>query len=264
MALVDPAFGDTLFSALGAECVSFTVDAPRSVDSQDAAYAQGGASSDGKLSPRSVSMTVRLVAATQATLANNYHALLEATGRGKQDLHLEPQFANKHLLCQRKGVSQLRVLEGTDGLVAMLDLEFLADAPYFFANNASFARTTLNAATVTVSVSCGGNAVRTPIMICITAGATTIATDTYIKFTNTSTQPNDTWRYKTPSALTTGQQLWIDGESFEVLHNGTYDAKGFAGAFPSMVGGKSNNLRFDTSVNLVNATADILWSDLTT
>lgn len=269
MPLVDPQFGAYIFSTDSIVCEHWEVSQARDVDMAAASQADSGASSPGKLSGRHVRMNLYIKGASQSDLQDklsNLHAA--TTSEIPLDLHLEPQYPGRYLMAKRVGDLTVVDVEGS-GSLARATIEFAADEPYWIVDQATVQRVTLSSttSTITIDLSAAGsaNARWIPLLLVLQVGATTFASGKTIKVTNTSTAPNELWRYKANSDLTGGSGAtgFIDGESCEVIWNGVLDNRNSTAIFPRVRGGIANILQIDldtTGSNGINSTLDFIFA----
>lgn len=267
MPLVDPQIGPFLFSSANIVCEDWTISSPRDVEIMSAAIEEQGASSQGKLAGRSVRMQLYIRGTTPSELQDNISALQAATSSDlPQDLHLEPQFPGRYLLVKRNGDLSVQPVISSPGTIARATVEFFADDPYWISATTVTQRATLSSASVQITIDLSGvgasNARWIPIIGVFQIGTVTLASGKSIKITNTTTQPNEIMRYKASTDLTggSGKTALFDGESKEIVWDGTLENKNFAGTFPRVRGGIANVMQIDldpTGSNGVSATTTL-------
>ena len=271
MPLVDPQIGAFIFSSASVVLEDWAIGAPRELDIMGSAQEEQGASSQGKLAGRTVTLMVDITGTTPSNLQDNVSAFIAATSSDlPQDLHLEPQFPGRYLLVKRTGELVVRNVQGAPGTRVKATVEFFADDPYWLNGVSITQRATLSTISTNVTINLSGvgaaNAKWIPLICVLQVAGTTFQAGKTIKITNTTTQPNEIFRYKANADLTGGSAKvgLIDGESKEVLWDGELQNKNVAGIFPRLRGGISNVIQVDldsTGSNGLNSTLDFVYAE---
>lgn len=243
MSQLAPKFNDWAFSTAGFVVTSAEIDPQYATRGEKSVIADMGIVPEGTLGSMQIKLSGTIATSTNQAARDAWSLLLanlrgsDRIKKGRLDL-----YGDSHYYCQLVSVTPLRHLSGEGNI--SVSLTFEADEPYRRLNTittyseiVSVSDPVMNLAFASTIL---GNAPRIP---CIIKPPTlAFAKNDVIRVFNSTVG----WRFEhvVTQALTTSDQIIIDGETGEVSEKGVVVGDGNAGTAPYLKGGVSNQITF--------------------
>lgn len=243
MSVTNPKFNDWALSTAGFVASQVELDPQYATRGEKSVIQDMGVVPEGTLGSMQIKLSGTIATSTNQAARDAWSLLLanlrgsDRIKKGRLDI-----YGDSHYFCQLIGVTPLRHLSG-EGNVAV-SLTFEADEPYRRLNAITTYSEIVSVSDPVLTLAYGstitGNAPRIPCVI--KPPTLAFAQGDLIRIFNSTVG----WRFEhvVTQALTTSDQIIIDGETGEVTEKGVVVGDGNSGTAPYLKGGVSNLITF--------------------